>query len=106
MDFHLARFSIFASERRDRAEEGRQPGLTLRAPSRIFAVAALLAGASLFVFALLGTIVFLTDCHCGSEYNYYGCDAPTANIRYETPQVAPPKQQQLSRGTRKRPSRF
>jgi hypothetical protein len=51
-------------------------------------------------------MVFLTDRHCGSEYNYYGCAAPTANIRNETPQVAPPQQQQLSRGTRKRVSRF
>jgi hypothetical protein len=105
MDFHSARFPIFARARRDPVAEGRQPGLNLRAPPRIFAFAGFMAGVSLFALALLGTIVFLAGRHCGSEFNYYGCDAPTANIRNENSQFAPPPQQ-LSRGTRKRPSRF
>ncbi len=57
------------------------------AQTRIFAIAVCLAGASLFIVALLGAIVFLTDRHCGSEFNYYGCDTPTAGVRHEGGQV-------------------
>jgi hypothetical protein len=48
--------------------------------TRLFAIAIVLAGASLFIFALVGAIVFLTDRHCGSKFNYFGCDIPTAGV--------------------------
>ena len=28
-------------------------------------------------------MVFLSDRHCGSEFNYYGCDTPMAGVRNE-----------------------
>jgi hypothetical protein len=35
-----------------------------------------LLGAVIFSLACAGTFVFLVDRHCGSEFNYYGCDTP------------------------------
>ena len=54
----------------------------------IFALACLLAGATLFVGACLGAIVFLFERHCGPAFGYYGCDIPTANIQREVDSVA------------------
>jgi hypothetical protein len=87
MQFHLAR-STSTLPRRVRSAEGREPFLTLVERTRLFAIAIVLAGASLFTFALLGTMVFLTDRHCGSEFNYYGCDIPTAGVVDKGDQVA------------------
>jgi type IV secretory pathway TrbL component len=37
------------------------------------AVLLMLAGAFLFLFALLCTIAFLAESHCGERFGYYGC---------------------------------
>jgi hypothetical protein len=61
------------------------PALYERAPySRTFparrlsfavrAVLLMLAGAFLFLFALLCTIALLAESHCGERFGYYGCD--------------------------------
>jgi hypothetical protein len=49
--------------------------------SGLFAVAYILAGALLFVFALLCSIGFVVQGRCGATFGYYGCSTPTANIR-------------------------
>jgi hypothetical protein len=73
MQFHSARFTTaLAPVRQLRSAKGRRPALTLKVRLR-FAIA-FLAGASLFMFALLTTMVFLSDRHCGSEFSYYGCE--------------------------------
>jgi hypothetical protein len=38
------------------------------------AVHLVLAGAFLFLFALLCTIALLAESHCGESFGYYGCD--------------------------------
>jgi hypothetical protein len=38
------------------------------------AVLLMLAGAFLFLFALLCTIPLLAESHCGDRFGYYGCD--------------------------------
>ena len=87
MQFHSAQSTTSTLVRRVRSAEDRRPAFSLTARTRIFAIACFLAGASLFIFALLGAIVFQTDRHCGSEFNYYGCDTPTAGVRHEGGQV-------------------
>jgi hypothetical protein len=47
------------------------PATTIR---RLRAYAA--AGILLFSLTCAGTLAWLVDRHCGSEFNYYGCDAP------------------------------
>ena len=34
------------------------------------------AGALVFLFALLCTVGFLVESQCGARFNYYGCDIP------------------------------
>ena len=86
MQFHSAR-STSTLLRRIRSAEGREPAFALTARTRLLAIAIVLAGASLFVLALVGTTVFLSDRHCGSEFNYDGCDIPSAGVVNKGDQV-------------------
>jgi hypothetical protein len=69
----------------------------MRARTSLYAVAMVLAG---FLIAGVGTIAVIADRHCGSEFNYYGCDVPTTNIRKDDSQVTPPPQQLSPRATK------
>jgi hypothetical protein len=55
--------------------------VTLR--SGLCALAFLLAGAILIIFAGLCAVVFLADRDCGPTFGYYGCPTPTASISKE-----------------------
>jgi hypothetical protein len=57
--------------------QARSVGVTSTVRARILAAAFVLAGALFYIVALLGTMVFLSDRQCGSEFNYYGCDIST-----------------------------
>lgn len=48
--------------------------------SGLYALAFLLAGALIILIGALAVIVFLASQNCGSDFNYYACEAPTANI--------------------------
>ena len=107
MQFHLAR-STSTLPRRVRSAEGRRPALALTARTRFFSIAIVLAGALLFIFAAVGTMVFLTDRHCGSEFNYYGCDLPMAGVVNKGDQVvrAPRTRSAAMSGTKKAAPNF
>jgi hypothetical protein len=44
--------------------------------SALYALAFLLGGAFLFIFAGFCAISFLVDSHCGSSFGYDGCEIP------------------------------
>jgi hypothetical protein len=83
MQFHSVQSTTSTLARNVRSAKDRRLAFILTARPRLFAIAFVLAGAVLFVFALLGTVVFLSDRHCGSEFNYYGCDTPISGVRNE-----------------------
>jgi hypothetical protein len=58
-----------------RAPESRTfPARRLSFAVSVRAVLLMLAGAFLFLFALLCTIALLAESHCGERFGYYGCD--------------------------------
>jgi hypothetical protein len=86
MQFHSAR-STSTLVKRVRSAEGRERAFTPTAHPRILVIAIVLAGASLFICAIVGTMLFLSDSHCGFGFNYYGCDIPTAGVVNKGDQV-------------------
>jgi hypothetical protein len=50
------------------------PARRLNFAVSVRAVLLMLAGASLFLLALLCTIALLAESHCGERFGYYGCD--------------------------------
>jgi hypothetical protein len=49
--------------------------------SGLYALTYVLAGALLFIFALLCSIGLVVEERCGATFGYYGCSTSTADIR-------------------------
>jgi hypothetical protein len=74
MRFHPTRSPFVGPALYQRAPYSRTfPARRLSFAISVRAVLLMLAGAFLFLFALLCTIAFLAESHCGERFGYYGC---------------------------------